>query len=191
MSASLRRIVVVGAAVAVVLGVAGCGGSGAGGSASGGATTGAPGGPTTTAPAKQNTSGPSGKIKLTGAYTYDGPFTGNFICHHDASGYLQMQGQEPYHLNIVIEKLRDGTFPIYDPDKLKNGSQKRKPDEPLVDIYGLSKSDAGSKALRPTGGSISIEGGGDRGHAKVSWQDDLGNRETVEAEVTWEGCVDS
>ena len=188
MFVSLRPIV---AAVAVVLVLAGCGGSDAGGSASGGAATSAPGGKTTTAPAQKKASGPSGTLKLTGAYTYNGPFTGNFICHHDASGYLQLQGQQPYSLNVVIEKLRDGTFPVHDPDKLKNGSDKRGADEPLIDIYGLTKNDAGSMALRPTGGSITIEGGGDRGHAKVSWQSDLGNRETVDSELTWTDCVDA
>jgi hypothetical protein len=142
--------------------------------------------PSTESTGQQATKGPKGWIKLAGAYTYDGPFTGNFFCTTDV-GYMSLEGQAPYHLNIVVNKLRDGTFNVAAQDR-KNGFEPATPGDPVFDVRGLkSVTDDKYSGFWHDKGVITINGGGTSGTLSSDWIDDE-TKATVHSDVRWSDC---
>lgn len=135
--------------------------------------------------------GPRGWLTLTGGYTYDGPFTGFFVCYHDeATGYFQLQGQEPYKLDIIVfEDLRSGTFTVSEQSR-ETGFEEATPGEPALDVRGLASLDENDQlGLWHDGGTITFVDNGTSGSLSSDWIDDETGT-TVHSEVTWEGCGD-
>jgi hypothetical protein len=134
--------------------------------------------------------GPSGTLKLTGYYTYDGPFTDMFVCHYDGDGYFALEGQRPYLMNITVQKMREGTFVVHEQDPA-TGFSKADPGKPIIDVRRLNKEDgdAGNVLWRQAGGTITFADGGDTGTLVADYVDDLGGKEKVHAELHWTNCA--
>src|SRR5204863_2330371 len=103
-----RRVRSAAAVLVFLFAVAGCGtASSSPGAATGNAAS-APSHPASTAASSAGQRSAGGKgatLKLTGFLTYDGPFTGYFVCYHDNEPYFELEGQHPYHLDIVVHKM--------------------------------------------------------------------------------------
>lgn len=180
------RALTVWAALTVLAALAGCGSSDRPSPGAPGSTATRPG---PGAPAAGP--GPSGTLRLTGYYTYDGPFTGRFVCHYDDSGYFALEGQEPYLMNITVEKMREGTFVVHEQDPA-TGFAKADPGQPVIDVRRLDKVDDAEDQvlLRQAGGSITFADGGTSGTLSADYVDDLSDRhEKVHAELHWTNCV--
>jgi len=174
------------AALTVLAAAAGCGAS-SNPPSPGGTGTG-----TTDSSTKDAASnGPSGTLKLTGLYTYDGPFTGMFVCHYDDSGYFALEGQEPYLMNITVQKMREGTFVLH-PQDPATGFSKADPGQPVMDVRRLDKIGDPEEdvLLRQNGGTLTFVDGGTSGTLSADYINDFGDKhETVHAELHWTNCV--
>jgi hypothetical protein len=146
--------------------------------------------PTDEPAAEQPGDGPRGWLVLTGGLSYDGPFTGNFVCYHDdAAGYFQLEGQEPYFLAIIVfEDLESGTFTVAEQDR-ETGFEERTPGEPAFDVRGLASLNESDPQLGlwHDGGTITLVDNGTSGSLSSDWIDDETGT-TVHSEVTWEDC---
>ena len=143
-------------------------------------------------PAAGSGGGPSGTLKLTGYYTYDGLFTGMFVCHYEKAGTFTLEGQEPYEIEIKVQKMREGTFVVHEQDPV-TGVQKAEPGQPIIDVRGLDKVDGVSDTaiLLQAGGTITFADGGERGTLSADYIAFLnnGSKDKVHADVHWTNCV--
>ena len=173
------------AALTVLLGLVGCGGS----NPSAG-PVGLPAGSSSAAPPTAAT-GPSGTLKLSGFYTYDGPFTGQFDCDHHADGHFALEGQEPYLMDIVVEKMREGTFTV-NPQDPTTGLERNDPGQPIIDVYRLEYQGPGADSEQPSfrqnGGTITFADGGNTGTLVADYVDIADASHTVHAELYWQNC---
>ncbi len=175
-------------ALTVLAAIAGCGGGSSNQPVSDTPPAGAAS--PTGAVAPESAGGPSGTVKLTGYYTYDGPFTGQFSCHHDDSGNFALEGQEPYLMNITVQEMRDGTFVVHEQDPA-TGISPADPGQPIIDVRRLSRDDGtpDDTLFRQAGGTITITDGGDSGTLVADYVDDFGTQhEKVHAELHWADC---
>jgi hypothetical protein len=176
------------ALLAILLTLAGCGRSEVPSSDAGDSAS-RPGGADVAAPAgKPPADGPGATLRLTGFYSYDGPFTGQFICYHDADGYFELEGQEPYLIDITVKKMREGTFTVYpqDPD---SGFSKSDPGAPVIDVRRLDPpTDPNPPILSQNGGHITFANGGDNGTLSVDYVNIANESQTVHVELRWQNC---
>jgi hypothetical protein len=171
--------------LALALALAGCGGST---SPAGAVPVNRP--PATSQPAPAPTTGPSGTLKLTGFYTYDGPFTGQFDCDHNSDGHFALEGQEPYLMDIVVEKMREGTFTV-NPQDPTTGLERNDPGQPVIDVYRLEWQAGGAveqPTLRQNGGTITFADGGETGTLIADYVDIADASHVVHAELHWQSC---
>jgi hypothetical protein len=177
------RLAAVAVGLAAMLTVTACGSSASGGShTSGGSQT--SGG--TQQPAA---SGPAGTLVLTGSWTYNGPFSGHFVCFHSADGHFELEGQQPYLADINIEGVADGTFDIPNYMKAMTGAVHDPAGAPKIRLSRLQKVGDSSAANYPAdAGTITIEHGGDSGVAK--WTSTGGGAGNITAELHWTGCTE-
>jgi hypothetical protein len=140
--------------------------------------------------------GPSGTVKLTGYYTYDGPFTGEFSCRHLDSGHFSLAGQQPYRIEILVQEMREGTFVVHEQDR-ETGIQKADPGQPKIGVTGLGRDEDANKPdetlFRVTGGTITFTDGGDSGTLIADFvgehlNDFGGKQEKAHAELHWANC---
>ena len=187
-----RRVRSAAAVLVFLFAVAGCGtASSSPGAATGNAAS-APSHPASTAASSAGQRSAGGKgatLKLTGFLTYDGPFTGYFVCYHDNEPYFELEGQHPYHLDIVVHKMREGTFTV-NPQSRKNGFSKTDPGQPVMDVRGLSRVDPPMPGviLWQAGGTITFADGGDTGSLVADWVNGENESQKVHAEVHWQNC---
>ena len=173
------------AAVAVLVALIGCG-SKASPKAADPAGAGPTGGGATTA-APQKKSGPSGTLKLTGYYTYDGPFTGQFDCNH-SKGTFELEGQDPYLMDILVHDFHDGTFTV-NPQNPNTGFSKQDPGQPDIDVRRLEPDNQiDSPTFRQNGGTITFADGGNTGTLIADYIDDEHPSQKVHAELRWKDC---
>lgn len=174
------------AAIAVLLALSGCGGS------STPPTTGSTGsgtGPTSAAPQKK-ASGPSGSLKLTGFWTYDGPFTGQFDCYHNSKGYFELEGQAPYLMDVTAWDMHEGTFKV-NPQDPKTGFSPQDPGQPRFDVRRLDPDDPNqpdAPTMRQNGGTITFANGGDTGTLIADYVNVEDASQAVHAELHWKDC---
>jgi hypothetical protein len=168
-----RTLAALGAAM-LALALVACGGSGTN-TPAGGGTTSAPAG------------GKAAQLKLSGTWTYNGPLTGHLVCFHSSSGHLEMEGQQPYLVDLIIDGLQDGTFAIPDYLKVMTRQIQDPPGAPKVRLSRLQKVGDPSAASFPPGtGTVTIADGGATGTA--TWTSDGGGAGTITAELHWQGC---
>ena len=171
------------AAIAVLLALSGCGGSKP-------SQVGAPNpvGSNASPDPKAKAKGPSGTLKLTGYYTYDGPFTGQFDCFHNSSGYFELEGQDPYLMDITLKQMHEGTF-IVKPQDPATGYSADVPGQGFVDVRRLEPStDINAPTFRQNGGTITFTNGGDTGVLIADYVDIRDGSHTVHAELRWKDC---
>jgi hypothetical protein len=140
-----------------------------------------------------NNTGASGTkgatLKLTGAWTYDGPLTGHFVCFHSSNGHFELEGQQPYLVDIEIEGLADGTFTVPDYLKLMTGQITVPAGQPKIKISRLEKvGDSSAASFITQSGTITIENGGTKGVATWSGTNNRDSGQTVNAELRWHDC---
>jgi hypothetical protein len=176
-------------ALTVLAAVAGCGGASSNQPVLGAPRAGATSPAGTVAGGSEG--GPSVTVKLTGYYTYDGPFTGQLSCYHDDSGYFYLEGQEPYLMDIIVQEMREGTFVVHEQDPA-TGFSKADPGQPIIDVRRMEKTDGKSDddtLFRQVGGTITFTDGGDSGTLVADYVNDFGTKhEKVHAEVHWADC---
>jgi hypothetical protein len=172
------------AALAVLVALTGCGTKASPKSADP-PGAGPSGGATAAAPPKK--SGPSGTLKLTGFYTYDGPFTGQFDCSHH-KGTFELEGQAPYLMDILVHDFHDGTFTV-NPQDPKTGFSKQDPGQPDIDVRRLEpETDINAPTFRQNGGTITFTDGGNTGTLIADYINDKTPSQTVHAELRWKDC---
>ena len=174
------------AAVAVLVVLIGCGPKASPKGADPAGAAGPTGKGATTAP-PQKKSGPSGTLKLTGYYTYDGPFTGQFDCNH-SKGTFELEGQEPYLMDILVHDFRDGTFRVNPQDPM-TGFSKQDPGQPDIDVRRLEPDDSNAPTFRQNGGTITFADGGNTGTLIADYVDIADDSHKVHAELHWQDCV--
>ena len=173
------------AALAVVIALTGCG-SKASPTAPPAGSSGA--GQAATKAAPQQKGGPSGTLKLTGFYTFDGPFTGQFDCNA-YKGTFELEGQEPYLIDILVHDFRDGTFTV-NPQNPKTGFSKVDPGQPDIDVRRLDPStDANAPNFRQDGGTLTFVDGGRTGTLIADYVDDEHPSQKVHVELRWKDCI--
>ncbi|WP_088283309.1 hypothetical protein [Kineosporia sp. A_224] len=134
--------------------------------------------------------GRSATIKLTGYYSYEGPFSGQVSCTRDDSGYFHFEGQHPYLLQVTVHEMRDGTFPVPEKDPA-TGVAKSAPGQPIINaVLAGGDGPADDDVLfRQTGGTITMTDGGSSGTLLVDYVNDFGTaHEKAQAELSWADC---
>jgi predicted small lipoprotein YifL len=174
------------AALAVVVALTGCG--------SKASPTAPPAGPSgagqaaTTNAAPQQKGGPSGTLKLTGFYTFDGPFTGQFDCNA-YKGTFELEGQEPYLIDILVHDFHDGTFTV-NPQNPNTGFSPRDPGQPDIDVRRLDPSTTSDDpTFRQNGGTLTFVDGGRTGTLIADYIDDEHPNQKVHVELHWKDCI--
>ena len=181
-----RTVLTVIATAILLLGVAACGGS------SDGTGTAVVAPTMTTTAAQGRPAGAGAEVTLTGTWTYSGPLTGHFVCFHNEAGHLELEGQQPYLVDLSIDRLANGTFEVPDYTKLMTGQTTAAADRPKIKVSRLEKvGDSAATSFLTNSGSITINDNGTNGTATWKATSNLDPSDTITAELHWHDCQPS
>src|SRR5215831_19044393 len=129
-----------------------------------------------------------GTVKLTGFYTYDGPFSGQFDCSHH-NGYFELQSTKPYQIWITVKQMHEGKY-IVNPQNPATGYSDDVPGQGFVDVRRLDPPDydPNTPTFRQNGGTPTFADGGDTGTLVADYVDIRDASHTVHVEMTWKDC---